>query len=189
MVDDELFIEVDDDDFFDSSAPVGGKVGTALPLTTPTIMPPSTSPIDYRGALSLMDGADKLFDFKGSKLSPVQQMYIIGFAIRGTRKGACQLAGIPYAVVTKWMENEEFTQALQSAVDMARDALEEELLRRAMDGSDRLLLEAVKGAKPEKYNKKQSDVNINGTMVHTWADLARQATAKPLPAGVVEVDE
>jgi hypothetical protein len=44
-----------------------------------------------------------------------------------------------------------------------------------MNGSDKLLLEAVKASKPEKYNKKQSDVNISGTMVHTWADLAKQA--------------
>jgi hypothetical protein len=76
---------------------------------------------------------------------------------------------------------------LQNAVEIVRDSLEEELLRRAMNGSDRLLLEAVKASKPEKYNKKQADINVNGTMVHTWADLAKQVNAMPAH-GAIEGD-
>ncbi len=170
-MDDELLIELDDD--FE----LEGKVKASLPLTSPRIAPPMEA-IPYKDEVELTVGADRLFDFSKTKLSPIQQMYIIGFATRGTKKGACQLAGVTFGVVNKWMESKEFSGALQNAVEIARDALEEELLRRAMNGSDKLLLEAVKASKPDKYNKKQSDVNINGTMVHTWADLAKQAVAE-----------
>lgn len=172
-LDDELMIELDDIDL-ELDVAVPGKVAKALPLTTPTIAPAPTG-IDYREEVELTRDAGTLFDFGKTTLSPVQQMYIIGFAAKGTRKGACQLAGVPFSVVKKWMEDDEFSEALQNAVDIVRDSLEEELLSRAMSGSDRLLLEAVKAMKPEKYNKKQSDVNITGNVVHTWADLAKQA--------------
>lgn len=180
-------IELDDTDLeFKDEDTVPGKVGKALPMVAPAL---SSMPVamDYRGEIELTKGAERLFDFSKTTLSPLQQMYIIGFATRGTKKGACQLAGITYGVVTKWMENEEFSEALQSAVDVVHDSLEEEFLARAMNGSDRLLLEAVKASKPDKYNKKQSEVNVSGTMVHTWADLAKQAiSVSPSSTPVIE---
>jgi len=179
---DDIFFEIDDDfdeDFVEvKRAPAPVSIGG---ISTPA------EPIDYRGAVELTGDAEKLFDFSNTKLSPIQQLYIIGYATKGTKKGACQLAGVPFYVVNKWMDNEEFSNALQNAVDIVRDSLEEELLRRAMNGSDRLLLEAVKASKPEKYNKKQSDINVNGTMVHTWADLAKQVNAMPAH-GAIEGD-
>ena len=183
-MDDELMIELDDLDIdLPLDAPsVPGKMTASLPMVAPmsATMPP---PVYYRGEVELTKDAGALFDFSKTKLSPLQQVYIIGFATRGTRAGACRLANIPYSVVTKWMEIDEFVAALQNAVEVVRDSLEEELMNRAMNGSDRLLLEAVKASKPEKYNKKQSDININGTMVHTWADLARQAASPPAIEG------
>jgi hypothetical protein len=179
---DDIFFEIDDDfdeDFVEvKRAPAPVSIGG---ISTPA------EPIDYRGAVELTGDAEKLFDFSNTKLSPIQQLYIIGYATKGTKKGACQLAGVPFYVVNKWMDNEEFSNALQNAVEIVRASLEEELLRRAMNGSDRLLLEAVKASKPEKYNKKQADINVNGTMVHTWADLAKQVNAMPAH-GAIEGD-
>lgn len=176
---DDIFFEIDDDfdeDFVEvKRAPAPVSIGG---ISTPA------EPIDYRGAVELTGDAEKLFDFSNTKLSPIQQLYIIGYATKGTKKGACQLAGVPFYVVNKWMDNEEFSNALQNAVEIVRDSLEEELLRRAMNGSDRLLLEAVKASKPEKYNKKQADINVNGTMVHTWADLAKQVHATSTPISI-----
>lgn len=183
-MDDELMIELDDLDL--EKPTVGGKIATVLPLSVP-MTPTLPTAIDYRGELELTKDAKALFDFSKTGLSPLQQLYILGFAVRGTRTGACRLAGIPYKVVDKWAENDEFNEALQNAVDTVRDSLEEELLARAMNGSDKLLLEAVKAMKPEKYNKKQADVNINGTMVHTWADLARQAISVGSSAPAIDV--
>jgi len=146
----------------------------ALPMVTPTIAPAPVG-IDYRKEVELAKEADKLFDFSNTNLSPVQQLYVIGYAVRGTKMGACKLTNVPLSVVNKWMENDEFFNAMQNAVDIVRDVLEEELLARAMSGSDRLLIEALKATNPDKYNKKQSDVTITGTMIHSWADLAKQA--------------
>ena len=181
---DDLFLDIDDDEDFGlavKSAPMPVRIGG---ISTPPI-----EPVDYRGAVELSDDASKLFDFSKTTLSPVQQLYVIAYATRGTKKGACELAGVPFPVVSRWMGDEEFTAALQNAVEIVRDSLEEELIRRAMNGSDRLLLEAVKASKPEKYNKKQADINVNGTMVHTWADLAKQVHSIGLPGDSDIVDE
>jgi len=135
----------------------------------------------------MVDNPDKLFDFTGSTLSPVQQVYIISYATRGTKTGACQLAGIGYSVVEKWLKDETFAEALQNAVEIVQDSLEEELIRRAMNGSDQLLLAALKAAKPDKYAKKTTnDVNINGQVVHTWSDLAKQAMADGVTQQAIE---
>lgn len=187
----DLLIELDDIDVEDDEDEViPGKVGKSLPLTTPTIAPermPGTM-VMYREEVMLTAEAERLFDFSKTKLSPIQQLAIMGYAQRGTKMGAAKVANVPVATLNKWLENDEFMSALQTAMDMVRDTLEEELMRRAMDGSDKLLLEAIKAAKPEKYNKKQSDVNIHGTMVHTWADLAKQA-AVDAPAIPAEFEE
>ena len=172
---DDLLIDLEDDDFDDD------KTLPSLPLEKPkSVLAEFTSaPYDFKGDVEVTKRADKLFDFTESTLTPVQKMYIIGYATRGTRKGGCELAGISYGIVTMWLDNPEFVSALNSSVELVSDSLEEELLRRAMNGSDRLLLEAVKASKSDKYNRKQTDVNINGNVVHTWADLAKQAATSP----------
>lgn len=164
---------------------------TSLPLSKPvgggsTL---SSPPYDFRRDFEMTRGADKLFDFSKTKLSPLQQMYIVAYATKGTKTGACQLAGVTSAKVNKWMEEDEFRTHLQLSVDMVRDTLEQELFRRAMGGSDKLLLEAMKAFNPDRYNKKQADVNVHGTLVHTWADLAKQAAALPVEGEVISVEE
>lgn len=186
MFDDDLTIELDD--FDDTVIPVSGKTAEALPLASPTMGGTLPTPVPYKAGLELVSGPGKLFDFSKSTLSPLQQLYIMGYATKGTRVGACQLTGVPYQLVNRWMEGEEFREAFQSAVSIVGDVLEEELMNRAMNGSDKLLLEAVKAAKSEKYNKKQADVNITGTMVHTWADLAKQAAIEANKADVKEAE-
>lgn len=134
-------------------------------------------PYDVSEGLRLVDEPEKLFAFKeDSTLNAVQKMYIIAYATKGTKKGACEIAGISYGVVKKWLENEEFSEALEDAVSITHDSLEEEMLKRAMNGSDKLLLEALKAMKPEKYQtRSQQNVNVKGEVVHTWADLAQEA--------------
>lgn len=132
--------------------------------------------MDYKENFELLKGAKKLFNFDVKKLSPLQQMYIIGYAEKGTKLGACKKARVTYSVVSKWMENPDFVAALQEAVEMVKDVVEEELLQRAMTGSDKLLLEVAKAMSPETYNRRQADVNVKGTVMHTWADLAKQVT-------------
>ena len=144
-----------------------------LPLTSPkTVSMPA--PFPAKRAVELVEEPEKLFDFSSTSLTPQQQLYIISYAVRGTHLGALKMAGVTHNVVQKWMENEEFRNALQAAVDMVKDALEEELFRRAMNGSDKLLLEAVRAAKREKY-RPDKNVSVQGQIVHSWSELAREA--------------
>ncbi len=189
---DDIYIDVDD---IELELPKG-KVAKTLPLShplavepEPTYLPPAFS---TKKALALIEDPDKLFDFSSTKLNPQQQLYIVSYAVRGTKMGACKLTGVSYGVVEKWMKDKEFSEALQNAVDIVQDTLEEELIRRAMNGSDQLLLAAIKAAKPDKYNPKTTnDVNINGEIVHTWSDLAKQASiemGKEAVEKAVEID-
>lgn len=157
-----------------------GKIARALPLSHPNSPPPAPISLpqtfNAKQALALIEDPDKLFDFSDTSLNPQQQLYIVSYAVRGTKMGACKLAGVTTGAVDKWLKDKEFSQALQNAVDIVQDSLEEELIRRAMNGSDQLLLAAIKAAKPEKYGAKStSDINVKGQVVHTWAELAQQA--------------
>lgn len=125
-------------------------------------------------AASVVSSAEltSFFDFSKSTLSPIQQLYIMSFAIRGTKTRACAIADVSSKQVDVWMKNDEFSEALQAAMNVVGDALEEELIKRAMEGSDKLLLRALEAHKPEKYARR-----IDGRIdvVHSWADLARKA--------------
>ena len=65
-------------------------------------------PIDVRKAVRLIDDPHKLFDFKKTKLNPLQQLYIVEFAVKGTKSGAAVAAGVPIATVNTWMKDEAF---------------------------------------------------------------------------------
>lgn len=185
-------ILVDDTEEFDD-----GVFDDDIEPLTPQVMRPAgamtSSPFPMRQALEFIEDPSKLFDFSTTKLTVQQQMYILQYAVRGTKLGAAQGAGVPYSVVEKWNKDEEFTEALERAFEMSRDALESEFLRRAMTGSDKLMIEAIRANKPEKYGRRESkDVNIRGTVVHTWSELAMQAKelegTTETKADVVEVD-
>ena len=186
LVDDTFDIGEDDDE-------LEFKPLKPLPTVVP-VAPSMSAPYPMRSALELVANPNPLFDFSKTKLSPQQQMYIMQYAVKGTKMGACTGAGVPYLVATKWNDDPEFCSALAEAMAMAQDALEEELLRRAMNGSDKLMIEAIRASKPEKYARKESkDVNIHGTVVHTWSELASQAKTmldapEPEEAPVVDMN-
>lgn len=186
MKDTDLDLELDMDIVDDFAEPEPVKTLPLKKFTEPKsdepIIPPPTPTASYEAHYG---DVVKLFDFEGTKLSPLQKVYIMAFAAKGTKTGACRVSGIPIARVEKWSEDEEFCRVLSGAVDVMRDTLEEELIRRAMAGSDKLLLEAVRASHPEKYNRRQTDVNVNAHMVHTWADLAKEATVAT-PKEVIE---
>lgn len=142
------------------------------PVPVPVVPSVTLSPVV---SLSALGKVKKLFNFAGTKLTPLQQAYIMAFAVRGTRAEACTIAEVTYAQVEKWMEDAEFAHNLQHAINIVGDRLESELFRRAMDGSDRLLIRAMEANKPEKYARIiKGDINI----MHSWADLARQAVTE-----------
>jgi len=148
------------------------------PAPAPT--PPSLK-INIKEALELIPDAEKLFDFSGTSLNAHQQTYIVAYAVAGTRTRAAKIAGVPYRIVKEWLNDEEFSEALVTAAEVVTDVLEEELIRRAMEGSDKLLLEALKARKTAYQPKSSQNVNVTGEIVHTWSELAKQAnTYKPI---------
>lgn len=181
---DELDFEVE------TVLPVG-KVRGALPMSRPSMVTPAmVEGYDVRKGLTFLEDAKALFDFDSEKLNPVQQLYIIAYAAKGTKTGACELVGVRYHHVKQWLENEHFREALQSATEMVQDVLEGELFRRAMNGSDRLLLAAIKAHKPERYAVKPvADVRVTGQVVHSWAELARIAKDEVKDVEYEDVEE
>ena len=79
----------------------------------------------------------------------------------------------------EWAKDDEFAIALQDAIDIVTDTLESELLKRAMEGSDKLLIKAIEARKPD-YSPRQ---NINANVALSWADLARQVSVALRCAG------
>lgn len=138
----------------------------------------TTEPMDVKRELSLIDEPEKLFDFSHTSLSPLQQMYIIAYVTKGTKTSACKVAGVSLTTVYKWLEkNKEFRDALQAAVDTIADVLEQEALKRALHGSDKMLIKMLQAYRPEKFaDKRTTDVRHSGQVVHSWADLASEAT-------------
>lgn len=185
--DDDLFVDIDMAPI-KTTSPTVKKKGRPSKTTAPpppvelldvdeveqeeavVVLSPGPAPMVPVSLAGLMD-VRKMFDFRGSKLTPMQQLYVMAFATRGTRAEACQLAECTYRQAEEWMNDPEFRGTLEHAVSIVADRLEGELMRRAMDGSDRLLLRAIEAARPEKYARViKGDLSV----VHSWADLAKQ---------------
>lgn len=62
-----------------------------------------------------------------------------------------------------WLKKSpEYAEKFRKLVDIAADALEDEAVRRAMDGSDALLLNLLRAWKPDKYRHKTEISGPNG---------------------------
>lgn len=105
-----------------------------------------------------------------------QRMFILALASFGTESRACMEARVTKDQIREWKKDPKFAVAVERASHVVADMLEEELLRRALGGSDKLLVEAVRAHKPDKYSPRTSaDINVKGAVVHSWADLAKAA--------------
>lgn len=103
---------------------------------------------------------------------PKKRAFLTAYAACGNRGKAAAAAGIERNTIYSppWRDDEQFQEALERAQAMAVDVLEEEALRRAVEGverpigwyrgqpggfvreySDALLIFLLKGAAPEKY--------------------------------------
>ena len=65
---------------------------------------------------------------------------------------ACEAGGIRRATIYAWrQQDEDFAKAWDSALEEGTDRLEEEAARRALNGSDVLLIFLLKARRKEKY--------------------------------------
>lgn len=68
---------------------------------------------------------------------------------------ASQAAGIGRRTAYNWRDADEaFAAAWDDALESGTDALEDEAVRRALDGSDTLLIFMLKARRPEKFKER-----------------------------------
>lgn len=81
--------------------------------------------------------------------------FLTAFADLGTVTHAARAAGVPRRTVYDWLERDpQFALGFRAAEQEAIDSLEREARRRAIAGSDTLLIFLMKGANPAKYRER-----------------------------------
>lgn len=84
------------------------------------------------------------------------RMYLVALSQVGTLTGACRDAGVGHDRPYGWRRGlEGFAEAEEAAREAHADWLEEQLFTRApLDKNPLLLIFALKGARPQKYNER-----------------------------------
>ncbi|HET8626735.1 MAG TPA: hypothetical protein VFL91_04920 [Thermomicrobiales bacterium] len=85
-----------------------------------------------------------------------KRAFLAAFAENGNASRAAALAGVHRAQHYRWLAADpDYAAAFREAREHAADRLEEEARRRALAGSDTLLIFLLKGARPEKYAERR----------------------------------
>ena len=86
---------------------------------------------------------------------PEKRAVLAAYTSCASVTGACEAAGISRSTHYVWMLNDEqYKAAFARARPMAAEALEDEATKRAVAGSDVLLIFRLKGEMPEKYRER-----------------------------------
>ncbi len=84
-----------------------------------------------------------------------QKAFLAAFAKVGNVQAAADAAGIDRSTHYRWMKrNSRYRQRFEFAREAAADALEAVARRRAIEGSDQLLMFLLKGLRPEVYRER-----------------------------------
>jgi transposase-like protein len=87
--------------------------------------------------------------------------FIEALSETGNVTHACDQAGLRRRTIYEWRDDDPaFADAWEQALEIGTHALEDEARRRAMGGSDVLLIFMLKSLRPEKYNP-AAYVNVN----------------------------
>lgn len=125
-----------------------------------------------------------------------KRAFLAAFAHCGRIRRACHAANISWKSHYLWLkDDEDYKAAFEEAKEMAGDFLEDEAIRRAVEGvqkpvfykgehvdnvteySDTLLIVAMKGAKPDKY-KEHTHLKVEGDITLKLEDRARHANER-----------
>lgn len=88
-------------------------------------------------------------------------LFLTEFAKRGNISRAAKAATVGRQTVYDWLERDGAFRALfASAEQESIDSLEDEAHRRAIDGSDTLLIFLLKASRPSKY-RERVDINMD----------------------------
>jgi hypothetical protein len=110
-----------------------------------------------------------------------KRAFLAAYARLGAQTTAAKAAGICRKTVNNWSHSDEvFRDAMETAKDMAADALEVEARRRAFKGSDLLLIFLLKGARPHIY---RDNATIQHEVGKSWSDVLKALEDKRRAGG------
>jgi hypothetical protein len=92
-----------------------------------------------------------------------RELFLIGLEQCGNVSASAAAAGIHRTTAYHWRETDgAFRMAWDAALDVATDSLEEEARRRAVSGSDVLLIFLLKAHRPQKFRDNVSHEHSGG---------------------------
>jgi len=97
-------------------------------------------------------GAKAVADAPAEEPQDPKAAFLESLAKTGSVTESAADCKIPRRTVYNWRADDEaFAAAWEEAVELGTDALEDEAVRRAKNGSDTLLIFMLKGRRPEKF--------------------------------------
>jgi len=114
---------------------------------------------------------------KGQEIPP-RDVFIRAVSEGNTVTDAARAAGVNRATPYRWKEQDpEFGEAWEDARNECVDLLEGEAKRRALAGSDTLLIFLLKSYRPEVFGERVRQTIDQKTEVRTMPDVAARAAA------------
>jgi hypothetical protein len=91
--------------------------------------------------------------------------FLDGLRACGSIRQACRQTGVTRSTVYEWRNGDpQFRARWDEALEQGLDALEDEGMRRAFAGSDRLLMYMLSNRRPEVYSPYRARAKIDGTV-------------------------
>ena len=138
---------------------------------------------------------------KTIRTETTRERFLAKLSETGNVTETCALTNINRPTVYAWRNSDEsFARAWDAALELGADAMEDEARRRALAGSDALMVFMLRALRPERYRERTTvDVN-NRTMVDyrtmsvdelraRLADLRSKQDAPPVLTLVADQDE
>src|SRR5262245_44503007 len=98
-------------------------------------------------------------------LSVNQRKFLNAYALHGNITKAAELAGLTRQSHYKWLPDPHYAAAFEEASEVAIDLLVNEARRRAMGGSDTLLIFLLKGLRPKTF-RDNHHLTLKGKLEH-----------------------
>jgi hypothetical protein len=96
---------------------------------------------------------------------PAAERFLDALRACGSVRQACRQTGVTRSTVYEWRNGDpEFRAQWDEALEQGLDALEDEGMRRAFAGSDRLLMYMLSNRRPEVYSPYRARAKTDGTV-------------------------
>src|ERR1700756_5465712 len=111
-----------------------------------------------------------------------RQQFLELLSESGNVRASCAALNLCRSTLYQWRASDSaFAAAWDSALELGADGLEDEARRRAMAGSDILLMFLLKALRPEKY-RERSQVHIHNNVTSDLRRLPRHELIRRLEA-------